>query len=419
MLFVRPEMSATTSDRAGRTPQYAWITVLFLWISYLINYTDRQIVFSIFPILKRELHFSAGQLGLVGSVFAWIYALCMPLAGRLGDLIRRDRIVVASIGLWSLATLGTGLSKSITSLLGWRAVIGVSESLYVPSALGLIAVLHTTQTRSRALAIHGTAQFAGIVLGGWYGGWTAENIGWRQGFGILAVVGLGYALFLSRVLPNPACPRLEERSSQSPFDILRSRCYLALLGALFVFCLMLWVLYGWLPDWIYERYRLSLATSALSATAYLQGGSAVGILIGGSVADWMRKRLRQARFYVSAFGLFLCAPFGYMTLALESLAGLKLASALFGLFAGLMMANIFASAYDVVIERNYSFAAGVLNLLGGLASGAGLFLAGWWKESIGIVALMRWAATASVFAAILLALTAFTSFDKDVERIRL
>ena len=61
--------------------------------------------------------------------------------------------------------------------------MGVTESLYFPAALGIIAVFHPGPTRSRALGIHQTAQFAGIILGGWYGGWAAEHIGWRVGFG--------------------------------------------------------------------------------------------------------------------------------------------------------------------------------------------------------------------------------------------
>lgn len=410
-------MRDATDDAAAISTRSRWFAVLLLWIAYFINYVDRQAVFSIFPVFERELHFSTRQLGLVGSVFAWIYALCMPLAGRLGDMFRRDRIVVASLGIWSVATLGTGLSTSAFSLLGWRAVMGVSESFYIPSALGLIAALHTSRTRSRALAIHGTAQFGGVVLGGWYGGWTAEHLGWRQGFAILAVVGLAYSLVLSKALPSSARRRAKQSASISPFNILGSHCYLALLGAFLALCLMLWVLYGWLPDWIYEKYCLSMAASALSATVYLQVGSALGVLLGGFAGDWMRKRIRPARFYICAFGLFLCAPFGYWTLAAGSLARLKIASGFFGLFAGFMIANIFASAYDVVWEGNYAFAAGVLNLVGGLGGGAGLLLGGWWKQSVGMAALMLRAATASVFAALLLAAVAALSFDRDVNRL--
>ncbi|MEO7142165.1 MAG: MFS transporter, partial [Bryobacteraceae bacterium] len=86
-----------------------WLVVALLWVAFLINYVDRQSVFSIYPVLKRDLHLSDPQLGLAGTVFIWTYSLCMPFTGRLADLFRRDRIIIASIVLWSLATLGTGL----------------------------------------------------------------------------------------------------------------------------------------------------------------------------------------------------------------------------------------------------------------------------------------------------------------------
>ena len=157
---------AAATDHGGVTARLAWATVAFLWFAYFLNYLDRQVVFSIFPVLRRDLGFSDTQLGLVGTLFLWVYSLCMPLTGRLADVVRRDRLVLSSLLLWSLATLGTGLSTSAPAFLFWRAVMGVTESLYVPAALATIAVLHPGMTRSKALAIHSTAQFAGIVAGG-------------------------------------------------------------------------------------------------------------------------------------------------------------------------------------------------------------------------------------------------------------
>ncbi|MBI1790426.1 MAG: MFS transporter [Acidobacteria bacterium] len=146
-----------------------WTIVAFLWAAYLINYVDRQSVFSILPVLERELGFTPTQLGLIGSIFIWVYSLCSPLAGRLADRVRLDRLIPASLLLWSLATLATGLSRSVEALLFWRGVIGVTEGLYFPAALAAIGAAHPGPTRSRAISIHGSAQFAGIVAGGWFG----------------------------------------------------------------------------------------------------------------------------------------------------------------------------------------------------------------------------------------------------------
>ena len=75
----------TGSTASVMTPGRAWILVGFMWVAYFFNYSDRQVVFSIFPILKSELHFTDTQLGLTGSIFLWVYSLCSPVAGRIGD----------------------------------------------------------------------------------------------------------------------------------------------------------------------------------------------------------------------------------------------------------------------------------------------------------------------------------------------
>ena len=99
-----------------------WGTVALLWVTYFLNYIDRQVVFSIFPALKADLHFSDTQLGLIGSVFTWVYSICMAVSGRAADLFRRDRLIIGSLALCSVATLGTSASHSVTSFLVWRAV---------------------------------------------------------------------------------------------------------------------------------------------------------------------------------------------------------------------------------------------------------------------------------------------------------
>jgi len=141
--------------------------VAVLWIAFALNYLDRQMVYSIFPVLKTDVGFTNVQLGLIGTVFSWFYTMAMPIAGRLSDVFRRDRMIVASIVLWSAATLGSSLSGSVFAFLVWRAVMGISESLYYPAAMGTLGVAYPEGVRSKVLGIHQSAQFAGLVAGGW------------------------------------------------------------------------------------------------------------------------------------------------------------------------------------------------------------------------------------------------------------
>jgi MFS family permease len=96
-----------------------WGVLVLLSLVFVLNYIDRQIVFTIFPLLRRKLVFSDFQLGLAGSPFTWTYSLYMPLAGRFADVWPRQRLVVKAVVLWSLATLGTALSYSPIQFLCW------------------------------------------------------------------------------------------------------------------------------------------------------------------------------------------------------------------------------------------------------------------------------------------------------------
>lgn len=405
-------------DHGGVSAHRAWATVAFLWFAYLLNYLDRQAVFSIFPVLRSDLGFSDTQLGLVGTSFIWVYSLCMPLTGRLADVVRRDRLVITSLVLWSVATLGTALSASVPAFLLWRAVMGITESLYVPAALAIIAALHPGATRSKALAIHSTAQFAGIIAGGWYGGWAADHIGWRRGFALVAMAGAAYALVLwiafrgTLHLRNRLGTRHAHRAAK-PTDIFKSSCYWALALAFFAFCTMLWMLYAWFPNFIYERYHLSMTESSLTATVYIQISCMAGVLAGGVLADWLAQRIRSGRFLIAVVGLAGCAPFGLLSLSAGTLAIAKLSATAFGFFAGVFVANTFAAAYDVISRQNYGLGTGLLNLVGGLAGGAAILAAGLLKASLGMAPLMKWQAIASGGAAILLLFVVVTRFASD------
>jgi MFS transporter, Spinster family, sphingosine-1-phosphate transporter len=393
----------------------AWVTVGVLWLAFLINYVDRQVVFSIFPALQRDLAFDNRQLGLIGAVFLWSYSFCLPISGRLADLNRRDWLIALSLISWSLATLATGSSRTVSELLFSRMLLGVTEALYLPAAIGLIGTLHAGTTRSRALSVHGTAQVLGIILGSWYGGWMADTTGWRTAFLIMATVGMLYApllLFALRGLPRQATTRTTE--PVSAFAFLTSATYRALALAFFCFCGLLWMIYAWLPTSLYERFNLSMTESGLAATLYLQTSSAVGAIFWGFLSDRWAVVRPGARVFVLA-GLILAAgPFAYLTIAAPSLALLKLCSAAFGFFAGGMVGNIFGGVFDIVPVGNHGIAAGTMNMIGGVAGGLGVLFAGEWKNSFGLDRVMLAAAVAAVISAAILMAGARARFSSTL-----
>jgi len=394
-----------------------WSILGLLWIAFGLNYIDRQMAYSIFPALRGELGFSQVQLSLIGTVFLWTYAVSMLPAGRAADRLSRRALILASLGLWSAATAGCGLAASPAVFLCWRGVIAISEALYHPAAIGMLARLHPGATRSTALSIHASAQVAGVVAGGWYGGWAADHIGWRVGFLAIAAAGLAYAVVLAFALEETAGGRTIEVSpaeKASPpaglRDLLRSPCYVALCAAFFPFCATIWMFYAWLPDLLYVRHGLSMERSGLMATASLQISSAIGILAGGRLADRLVHTVRAARLYVAGAGVVLSPAFYYLVFTAHSVAGVQICSVAFGLTAGLMMGNVFAAGYDALPEGAYGIGAGVVNTCGAAGGGLCVLLAGAAGGPDGIRRLSAVTALATAGAGLLLLLVVASQY---------
>ena len=384
-----------------------WALIAVLWLTYFLNYVDRQVIFSLLPALKADIAMSDAALALIGSLFIWFYSLASPLGGRLADRFGYPQMILISLLLWTGATLATGLSTSVASLLVWRAAMGITEALYFPAAVGLLGALHSTEVRSRVIALHGSAQFAGVAAGGWFGGWMAERYDWRSAFLCLAVAGIVWLAVLWMLIRRTIGNVLPARKESGRMGDLGNRHFGALALAFFGLCAMLWIIYAWLPLWLHEKYQLSLSASGLQATLYVQMGALAGILAGGIGGDWARRRAPMGRYLVIGTGLLLSSPFAGWTFAAMDLTVATAAGGMFGVFSGVMMANTMAAAYDVVPTRSYGLAAGVLTMIGGSAGGLAILFAGVLKDSYGIEFIMRVAAIAAAASAVLILATAW------------
>ena len=413
--FVSPAQREADLDRR------AWLLVGFTWIAYCLNYSDRQVIFSIFPILKSELHFTDAQLGLTSSAFLWVYGLCSPIAGQIGDRFSKRRLVALSLLLWSGITALTGFSHSVGMVLTCRALTGVTESLFVPAAVALLANAHRPENRSRAFAVYGTGQLAGIVVGGWYGGFIAQEFQWRLAFYSLGAAGIIYCIPYFRFLNSfSEEARVETKKSGAALAVTalaRVPTYLVLCFVSSVFNLTLWVLYTWLPDFLYEKFSLTLAGAGYTATVYLQTASLVGTLAGGVLADYLYRRTNRARFWLIAIGVLLCAPCVHLIGNCDSLLFTKLAAVAFGLTGGLALANLYISSFDVVPADTRASAVAFMNLAGYLTSGFAPLVIGVWKQTIGIGRMMSYTALLLVGASLVLFAATKYLVPKDYERV--
>jgi len=395
----------------------AALLVGFMWVAYFLNYADRQAVFAMTGSLKTDLKMTDTQLGLVGAIFLWVYAFGCPIAGQIGDRFSKRLLVVFSLVIWSLVTVATGFAGTAVMMLGLRAAIGVSESLFMPTAVALTANAHPPERRSRAIAALTTAQIAGTVAGSWFGGWMADRGEWRAAFFILGAVGVLYAapyfLFLRTVDENPTGPAKRAENGLAVATLTKIPTFLVLCLVFPAFVFGLWLLYGWLPTFLREKFALTQADAAFNATVYLQATTAVGLLGGGILADVLYRRTKASRLWLMTASLVLCAPCLHYLGSSETLMSTRLAAAGFGLFSGLLMGNIFPAAFEVVPADTRASAVGILNFFGAIMSGFAALFGGLWKASLGIDRLLSITALAYVAAGLTLVFGIKFLFPRD------
>ncbi|WP_339718021.1 MFS transporter [Cyclobacterium amurskyense] len=395
----------------------ASLLVAFMWVAYFLNYSDRQAIFSMFPSLEVDLNMTNKQLGLAGAIFLWVYAFCCPIAGYLADRFSKRLLVILSLILWSLVTIATGFAGSALIILSLRAMMGVSEALFMPTAIALTADAHPPSLRSRAIAILTTAQIFGTVAGSWYGGWMADQGQWRNAFLVLGVVGLLYTipyfLFLRNVEENKPVQVIKTTKIPGFRVLFKVKTFLLLCVVFPIFVFGLWLLYGWFPTFLHDKFFLNQSGAALNATIFIQGPTLIGLLGGGVIADAMYRYTKASRLWLLTASLILCAPFLHALGSSDTLTTTRIAAMGFGLFSGFMMGNIFPAAFDVVAVDTRASAVGFLNFFGAIMSGFATLFGGMWKESLGIDGLLSLTALAYMFAGIALIVGIKMLFPKD------
>jgi MFS family permease len=369
-------------SRIGSHPFYPWIVVGLLWFCGFFNYADRQALSAVLPLLKTEFDLSDFQIGWLSSAFMLVYALTSPFAGYTVDRLSRRLLIPLGLALWSLICAATAFSRNFVQLILLRGCEGLGESFYFPASMSMLSDYHGPRTRSRAMSIHQTSVYLGTA-GGWYlGGTLGQHYGWRSPFWALGLAGMAYALMLGFCLVEPRRAAIEgdatkptgDGESKSASDdsgplfekIARivtnpgaAMLLVVFVGANFVATTFL----TWLPMFVSRKFNLSLSDSGLISTVW-PFASLPGAVIGGVLADRAVRRWRGGRIGVQCLGLFLAAPFVYLTGWSTSWSILVAALVGAGFCKGIYDANIFASLYDVVRPEDRGTAAGLMNTVG-------------------------------------------------------
>jgi|HubBroStandDraft_4_1064222.scaffolds.fasta_scaffold12690_2 MFS family permease len=409
---------------ANPNPYYKWVVVAVMWFIACMNYTDRMTVFSVLPVLKREMGFTDIALSLLGSTFLWVYGICSPVGGYLGDRFSRRRVILASLVLFSLITFATGLTRTPGQMIGLRCLLGVSEAIFLPPALAYIASFHSDRTRSLANSIALTGLTAGAGFGSWYGGYMSEHYSWRMGFFGLGAVGIIVAILAAIILrPDHVAIAREQAAAIEPFwrkivGVVQTRTARSLIFLAFALSLTSWPTHSWIPTYLYENFKLTLTHAGSIITWYAALPALLGGIFGGILADRWSARDVRGRMAVQVIGFAVMAPAMLAIGFMPSAYGITIDLVIYSVFRGMLECNSMPIFCAVVPPHRWSMAYGIYNLAGTLAGSLGILFVGVQKSSWGIGFSLSAMSSLLFLALIVMAITTVRYLVADVRRQR-
>lgn len=356
---------------------YPWVVVALLWIVALLNYMDRQMLATMRPSMETDIPelVSGENFGRLMAIFLWIYALMSPVSGIIADKMNRKWLIVGSLFVWSAVTYAMGLATTYNQLYWLRALMGVSEALYIPAGLSLIADYHQQKTRSLAIGIHMTGLYMGSAIGG-FGATIAASFSWHTTFHYFGLIGIVYSVVLVFLLvefkhPESApkattnSPAKEKASVLKGLSILFTNMSFWII--LFYFAIPSlpgWATKNWLPTLFSQNLNIPMEQAGPLATITISVSAFIGVIFGGILSDkWVEKNIK-GRVYTSAIGLGLTIPALLFIGFGGSLFSVVGAALCFGIGYGMFDANNMPILCQFVSSKYRATAYGVLNMTG-------------------------------------------------------
>lgn len=409
------------------TSWYKWEVLLLLWMAYLLNQADRQVFNTVLPAIRDALNLTDTSIGLIATIFNLCYAMMVPLGGWAGDKFSRKWVVTIAILFWSVATMFTGLATGVIMLILLRSVAtGGGEAFFGPANYSLLGQYHK-ETRARAMSIHQTAYYVGVILAGWLAGFIADRLGWEYSFIIFGAAGIVWGTIMIFRLKDKKDEGNEADKAESCvekvgiFDGFKTvfttpTALMLTIG----FSGLIFVITGfmtWVPAFLQEEFGQNQAAAGFNSMFYTYVAAFIGVLLAGSLSDKFAAKSHKARMLLQAFGLIVGAIFLFIMGQSKVLWVLYLSFSGWGFFRAFFDANTYTILYDVTPSRLHASCSSAMITTGFAVGALAPVVLGAMKESLGSLS-----ATFPVLGIIwivcgaMMAIVSFTSYQKDYDK---
>lgn len=432
-------MEKTKADAAPAKERswVKWEVLLLLWMAYLLNQGDRQVFNTVLPAIREALSLTDTSVGLIATIFNLFYACCVPFGGWAGDRFSRKWVVTVAIIFWSVATMFTGLANGVFLLILMRSVAtGGGEAFFGPANYSLLGQYHT-DTRARAMSIHQTAYYVGVILAGWLAGLIADRFdainpgnGWKYSFIIFGAAGIVWGiLMIFRLKDKEVTDSAERRKAvQNPLTAIWQgfRTVFTTPTALMLtigFSGLIFVITGymtWMPAYLQEDLGQSQAAAGFNSMFWTYLAAFAGVLIAGVLSDRFASKNRKARMLLQAAGLVLGAVPLFVIGESKTVWILYLCFAGWGFFRAFFDANTYAVLYDVTPPHLHASCSSAMITTGFAVGAFAPVVLGAMKDSMGsLQATFPVLGVIWVACGLLMAVVSFTSYQKDYDKMTL
>jgi MFS family permease len=298
-----------------KIPGYAWYALSLLTIVYVLNFLDRTLIYLLFTPIKAEMHLTDTQLALLGTTsFVIFYTLLGIPFGRMADRVSRKKLIAGGLAVWALFSGLTGFAHDFWTIFLCRVMVGVGEATLGPAALSLLSDYFPPRIRATVQAIYSSGIAIGAGLAFFLGGWIAKNYGWRWAFYLLGFPGLVFAVLVLLLKERPRGQTETAAATATSYSrgdwrvLFTSRPLIYLYLGYALFGLAANSLSIWGATFFTRVHGMDIALIGKLGGILSIAAGVPGTILGGYVADRLRRKGRGGRMLFSACGALIAVP---------------------------------------------------------------------------------------------------------------
>ncbi len=371
---------------------YANYVLGVLFVVYVFNFIDRQVLATLIGPIQQELDISDTWMGfLVGFAFVLFYSVAgIPIA-RWADRGSRRGVITLGLVLWSAMTAASGMARSFVQLAAARVGVGVGEAAGSPPSHSLISDYFPPERRATALALYANGVYVGAGIAIMLGGYIVTHFDWRVAFYAVGLAGLPLALLVRltvRELPRGASEAGPVEHEAVDFgEVVRflaaRRSFVWLAAATSCQALLGYGVLGWGFEFLSRVHGMPRAEIGAWFGPIVLLGGCIGVTLGGRIAD--RLGVRDVRWYVRlpAVLVLVQMPFvlGFLLLddPIAALISFAPFYAISNMYVGPMLSTIQNLAQPNMRATTSAIMLFLLNMVG---LGGGPFLVGFMNDQL-------------------------------------